>query len=145
MLKRWICAVAVAAIAVGVFSSSAVAFGQRPTPVLGWKYSPYSKGFGAIKPRLVYLGGDVSGTVKKIHWHSWGSQRAKGWGTGFYLKPHQLTYQGHFEKGAKIVAFHLGRCHGHRAYTRVEWFWPSHGQHFRSNLYTNACNGFDHF
>lgn len=53
-------------------------------PVLGWKGAfSFGKGFGAVKPRTVYLGGDPTGDVKSISWPDWGTQRPYGYGMGW--------------------------------------------------------------
>jgi hypothetical protein len=40
-----------------------------------------------------------------------------------------------------VVLFHLGRCHGARAYDVIEWYFPRHGQRFDGQSYIDSCTG----
>ena len=40
-----------------------------------------------------------------------------------------------------VVLFHLGSCHGRRAYDAIEWYFPEHGEHFSPHTYTDSCTG----
>jgi len=97
-------------------------------PVLGSKtYEQLggATGWGALKPREIFNGGDPSGQVGSLSWKSWGSPVALGTGKGFVFAPnggyfpHPLTEQ--------LRASGLGRCgaHGPRAYTHLEVRVPS--------------------
>ncbi len=57
------------------------------------------------------------------------------------MRPHQFVAEGKFEKGASIVLFQLGRCHGRSAYNAIEWYFPRHDQKFSAGNYINACTG----
>ena len=126
----------VVALAVGVGAQAA-----RRVPVLAGPWAGGQEGYGHVKPRTIFNGGDPTGLVKNITWTSWGGRRAIGNGTSLWVGPHQIVAQGHFEKGARIVLFHLGRCHGRPAYNAIEWYFPRHGQQFTPGDYINACTG----
>ena len=72
-------------------------------PIVSPKADPYfrfgglkgTKGFGRIKPREIYYGGDPTGLVCRIHWHSWGRRVARGTGVGWYVSGNQSVAQGH--------------------------------------------------
>lgn len=113
----------------------------RRVPVLAGPWASDQQGYGQVKPRTIYNGGDATGLVKNIDWQAWGGRRAIGTGTGFWVGPHQFVFQGHVEKGARIVLFQLGRCHGQPAYNAIEWYFPRHGQRFSAGDYINACTG----
>ena len=86
-----------------VFLTADTAVAAKP-PMVSPKADPYypygglkgTKGFGQVKPREIYYGGDETSVVCDIHWKSWGGSVARGTGIGFYLGPNQATYQGHF-------------------------------------------------
>ena len=109
--------------------------------MLAGPWSTGQQGYGHVKPCTIFNGGDPTGLVKNIHWTSWGGKRAVGTGKGFWVGPKQFVAQGHFEKGARIVLFQLGRCHGRPAYNAIEWYFPRHGQKFQPGDYINACTG----
>jgi hypothetical protein len=134
-------AAALVAAVVGMTVTLPAAVAAGRVPVLAGPWSRDQEGYGHAKPRTIFNGGDPTGLVKKIHWTSWGGPQAIGSGTGFWVGPHQVVAQGHFEKGAKVVLFQLGRCHGKSAYDAIEWFFPSRGQRFSSGTYINACTG----
>ncbi len=127
-----------AAVALGIAAATAAA---SAVPILAGPWSMGQKGYGHAKPRTIFNGGDPTGLVKMIHWTSWGGHRATGTGTAEWVGPHQIVAQGQFEKGAKVVLFQLGSCHGRAAYNAIEWYFPSHGQKFSSGTYINACTG----
>jgi hypothetical protein len=128
----------IAALVLGIATAASAA--ARP-PVLAGPWAPGQQGYGHVKPRTVFNGGDPTGLIKMIHWTSWGRPRATGTGTALWVGPHQFVAQGKFEKGAKIVLFQLGRCHGRSAYNAIEWYFPQHGQKFSAGTYINACTG----
>ena len=127
---------AAAALGIGV---EAAAAGQGL--VLAGPWAPGQHGYGHVKPRTIFNGGDPTGLVKAIHWSSWGGPRATGTGTALWVGPHQIVAQGKFETGARIVLFQRGRCHGRSAYNAIEWYFPQHGQKFSAGTYINACTG----
>jgi hypothetical protein len=65
-------------------SSSTTTTGRpQPLPTLG-RTGPFPAGigFGRAKPTEISLGGDPTGILSRITWHSWGGSRATGSGTG---------------------------------------------------------------
>jgi hypothetical protein len=131
----------VAITAAVVVSVATQASAAGPSPVLAGPWAPGQQGYGHVKPHTIFNGGDPTGLVKMIRWNSWGGRRAIGAGTALWVGPHQIVAQGRFEKGARIVLFQLGRCHGREAYRAIEWYFPSHGQKFSAGTYINACTG----
>lgn len=93
-------------------------------PRLGAKAfaAPYGDGFGAVRPSDIFNGGDPSGHVFDIVWKSWGESVAIGHGRNPTFKPHG----GYYRRPARIKlrAERLGRCGGHRAYTRLSFRAP---------------------
>jgi hypothetical protein len=118
----------VALLAVVGVVASGVADSSR-TPVLTGPEPMDGQGFGQVKPRTVYLGGDESGIVCRIAWLSWGGKFAVGSGTSWYLGPHQFTYQGHWAP-AVIVLYRLGTWDGRSAYKQYTWYFPGDGKGF---------------
>lgn len=54
-------------------ASLAVAVANTDAPVLGSKrFAPNGQGFGTVRPRRIFNGGDASGLIKRIHWRHWG-------------------------------------------------------------------------
>jgi hypothetical protein len=117
-----------AAGAATIAAASALASGMA-TPILTGPNPPYGKGFGQVKPRTIYLGGDISGEVCRIHWLTWGRPVAIGQGIAWYIGPRQATYQGHAAP-ALIALSRLGTYRGRPAYRRYEWWFPNHGAGF---------------
>jgi hypothetical protein len=127
-----------ALVAVAASASAAT----RAQPVLGhtWGLTP-QRGFGTATPAVVSTGGDPTGTVRRIHWTGWGSKRAVGTGISTYVWPGTSVASNKPVKGATIVAFNPGTCHGRKAYNAVEWYFPKYGEKFDAHRYINACNG----
>jgi hypothetical protein len=102
---------ATAFLLAGVSTLSAHSRGQV---VLGSKrFAPYGKGWGKVKPRHLYNGGDASGDITRIHWRHWGHRVARGHGRNSIFKPHG----GYYRKSVriKLKAHSLGHCpHSHR-------------------------------
>lgn len=113
---------------------------SRRAIVLGSKsyYAPQARGWGTIKPRTVYNGGDPAGLVTSIHWQHWGEKSAIGWGLTSIFKPTGGYYPRLVR--AELRATNIGRCtaRGPRAYRRLSarvpsrpggplgaWFWWS--------------------
>lgn len=132
---------AVALTVVVILGLGAAAWGAESVPVLAGPWSLDQQGYGQVRPHRIFNGGDPTGLVKKIHWSSWGGPRALGKGTALWVGPNQFVAEGHFEKGVRIVLFHLGLCHGKPAYNAIEWYFPRHGQKFSPGNYINACTG----
>jgi hypothetical protein len=120
-----------------IFSASAIA---AATPILAGPWAPNQRGYGHARPSTVFNGGDPTGLVSDIHWATWGGAKAIGTGTSDYVGPTQ-SVAGGTEESARIVAFHLGSCHGRRAYDAVEWYFPQHGNRFNARTYIDPCTG----
>jgi hypothetical protein len=86
-----------------------------------------TKGFGQVKPREIYYGGDPTGLVCKIHWHSWGGRVTRGTGVGWYISGNHSVAQGHAAI-ADVKATKLGTWTGRPAYNRLTWSFPNHGR-----------------
>jgi hypothetical protein len=133
MIGAGAAAASLAGLAVGAALTSG-------TPVLAGPWAPGQQGYGHVRPARVSGGGDPTGLVTGIRWRTWGGATAVGTGTAEYVGPHQVVANG-TEEPARIVLFHLGRCHGRRAYEAIEWYFPAHGQRFQRGTYIDACTG----
>jgi hypothetical protein len=117
-----------------------------PPPVVAILAGPWAggqQGYGLAKPNTIFNGGDPTGLVRHIHWTSWGGPKATGSGVAEYVGPHQ-DVAGGTEQSARVVAFHLGVCHGRVAYNAIDWYFPQHGQHFNAKTYIDPCTGAYH-
>jgi hypothetical protein len=114
----------------------------RAQPTLGLRTGTFSDGtgFGQVKPREVFNGGDPTGLVTSITWHGWGQAQATGTGRGFYVAPNQIVAAGTIEP-VRIVAFDLGTCNGRYMYAAVEWYFPQHRQVFDASQFEDVCIG----
>ncbi len=112
-----------------------------PAPRLGRAYTPGVSGFGRVRPPRIFLGGDPTGLVEHIHWSGWGGSKAAGEGDAEYDWPGTAVAANGFSTGARVVAFHLGICRGHRSYDALEWYFPKYGQLFDPHKYINSCTG----
>jgi hypothetical protein len=115
-----------------------IALVSTAVPVLGHKWGAYQDGYGDPRPTTIFNGGDPTGLVKSIRWHSWGGSTATGDGTALYAPG--IVADGSMEP-AKVVAFNLGTCRGKPAYRAIEWYFPQHGGHFDGQTYIDACTG----
>ncbi len=100
-------------------------------PILAGPWASDQRGYGHVEPNTIYNGGDPTGLVRNIEWDTWGGAHAIGKGSGFYVSGRQVTAEGRREP-MRLVAFHLGCCHGRRAYDAIEWYFPQHGEHFNA-------------
>jgi hypothetical protein len=100
----------------------------------------HGQGFGQVKPATVDNGGDPTGLVTAITWHSWGGSSATGTGTSDYVGPNQTVATG-TQQPVTIVAFDLGDCGGRLMYRAVEWYFPQHRQSFNAHQYEDVCTG----
>lgn len=117
---------AIATAAVLVVAGPPAALGGMPTPVLGFKGAfRGGKGFGAVKPKVVYLGGDPTGRVQSVRWRAWGSSRATGVGQGWCAG--ESVAAGHVCEASLHVS-RLGTCHGRRAYRTLAFYFKQHGR-----------------
>jgi hypothetical protein len=110
----------VAGVAVTIVALACAALAvASSTPVLGSaKAFPSGQGFGKVKPKTVFLGGDPTGMFKKLTWKDWGSSSATGTGSGFYTPPGKPTADS-VKAPVTLVASSLGECHGHEAYRKL--------------------------
>jgi hypothetical protein len=115
---------------IGLASSAAatIAAGQgRPVPILTGAYANTdSRGFGHVRPGVIYLGGDPSGLFCHIRWLSWGGQFAVGTGTGWFIPRNEPVAGGHQTPGV-VVLYRLGTWQGVPAYTKFNWYFPQGG------------------
>jgi hypothetical protein len=122
---------------------AAAAPAGKPAPTLGLMTGLFTHGavgFGQVRPKEVYNGGDPTGLVTSITWHDWGQAQAVGTARALYVGPNQAVAQGTIEP-ARIVAFGLGSCNGHYMYAAVEWYFPQHKQVFDANQFEDVCIG----
>ena len=113
--------VAVSLAFAGVTASSASA----PVPVLGNAFAD-SHGFGHADPRRLASGPGPTVTVQHLHWRRWGTKRAVGLGKGWYVPDNAQAVSDGKVATEKVVAFHLGKCHGKRAYLKYIWYFPAY-------------------
>jgi hypothetical protein len=130
--------IATAAALLLIVSASAV--GRSSTPVLGSRQAfPNGAGFGTVKPRHVFLGGDPTGNVTSVSWRNWGSQRSAGFGTGWC--PGRSVASGH-SCSVSLHAFRLGSCHHRRAYTAMTFYFKSRpSSRWKLGSKWNVCSG----
>ncbi len=110
-------------------------------PQLGRAYTRGVSGFGRVRPARIFLGGDPTGLVEHIHWSGWGAASALGEGYAEYDWPGTPVAGNGVSSAARVVAFHLGSCRGHRSYNALEWYFPEDGQLFNPHKYINTCTG----
>jgi hypothetical protein len=100
--------------------SAAPAARMTAVPLLGSsRVAQTGAGFGRVKPRTVFLGGDPTGYFKDVTWHAWGKAEAIGHGTGYYPPPGQPVAAA-VHVPVLLRASSLGACDGHLAYRRVK-------------------------
>jgi len=89
-------------------------------PVLGSAkaYRPAGKGFGTVKPKTVFLGGDPTGLFTKLRWAGWGASKSTGTGSGYYPPPGKPTADA-VKVPVTLVASSLGQCNGRLAYRKL--------------------------
>jgi hypothetical protein len=110
-------------------------------PRLGRPWGPDQVGYGKVRPARIFNGGDPTGEVEHVHWAGWGGSRAIGEGDAEYVWPGTAVASNPITSGARVVAFHLGRCRGHASYNAIEWYFPKYGQTFNPRSYINICTG----
>ncbi len=95
---------------------------ENDTAVLGKRdfMGEYGKGWGTVKPRVIYNGGTAGGYVKKIGWRDWGTYKAHARGRTYAYKPGGGMYRR--SVGIKLRAFDKGTCPGSSktAYRRLK-------------------------
>lgn len=99
----------VAAIATPA-SVSATPTAPTPTPVIGIPHSfgAHSQGWGHVRPRVLYNGGDGSGDISLITWSSWGGATARGVGKNSIFSPKGGYYRR--PVNIQLRATDLGPC-----------------------------------
>jgi hypothetical protein len=114
----------------------------EPTATLGQLVGNFfdGRGFGQVRPSVVFNGGDPTGYVGDVVWKSWGASTAVGTGVSDWVGPDQAVYQG-TQEPVVLVAFHLGTCDGKVMYQALEWFFPEHGETFDPTQYEDICTG----
>lgn len=140
--RIWSVPVLTILLAVGALTvqSTVDAAVRDETPTLGQTWGTNQLGYGAPHPATIFNGGDPTGEVHHIDWRRWGSKRAVGWGTGFFVWPGFSVANGQPAR-ARVVAFNLGSCGGRRAYESLVWFFPKYGQKFHRQTAIDACTG----
>jgi len=119
--NRVLSAIVLAAMtSTGVILIPAVASASRPpVPVLGSKQAfPAGTGFGTVKPKTVYFGGDPTGMFTSLTWTGWGNTKSTAKGNGYYPPPGKPV-AGAVRVPVILVASSLGDCNGHRAYRQL--------------------------
>lgn len=119
--------VAVVAVMSAALACAALAVAASSAPVLG-SASAFmgGQGFGKVKPKTVFLGGDPTGLFKKLSWKDWGSSTATGTGSGFYPPPGKPTVDS-VKVPVTLIASSLGKCHGHEAYRKLAVYFTYKG------------------
>ena len=115
-----------------------------PAPTLGLKTAntTWGVGFGAVRPSAINFNGDPTSYIDKIHWKSWGGSQAVGHGIAGFTWPGFSVADGTRYVTATVVAFDLGKCDGHPAYQREEWYFPQYGETFApKDAVFDLCTG----
>jgi hypothetical protein len=89
---------------------------HRKAATLGVPWGPYQTGYGEIAPRAIFNGGDPTGRADHLRWHGWGSAKAVGTGLGWDIRGRVRI---------QLIATNLGPCHGHPAYRRISFWFPT--------------------
>jgi hypothetical protein len=127
-------------------SAPEVGRASTPEPTLGKSWGFFAQeGYGTVRPRTIFNGGDPTGQVTAVHWRSWGDQTAVGEGSGVWVPPSNDPSVGvgsdSEDVPAVVVAFRLGWCGKTYMYRAVEWYFPSKGEKFDALHYIDICNG----
>lgn len=144
--RRWIGRASglVAVVIVLLVGSSNLAEASPPT-TLGIPWALGQQGYGKVRPHRIFNGGDPTGLVSHVRWRGWGHRRAIGTGRAEYVWPGTDVASNGNTPGARVVAFHLGRCNGHPAYKAITWFFPKYDERFNPRSYINICTGDYHY
>ncbi len=116
---RW---VAVVALIVGL-ATTATASAAAGVVIGAKAFAPVGKGWGTMKPRELFNGGDPSGLITQIHWTQWGGSVAVGTGRNPIFKPGGGYYAQ--QVPIKLRASAIGNCAGRSAYTKLSVREPS--------------------
>jgi hypothetical protein len=140
-----LCAVGLATTSLAVNTSLAgkltlARMATTTQPVLGTTSfgAPAAVGFGLVKPKTVFLGGDPTGDFTHLSWKSWGNAKATGHGTGFYDPPGKPVAASVKAK-VTLTASSLGECQGTLAYRRLAVSFLYHG-HSHAGTKLNLCS-----
>ena len=125
------------AASIGAASANAARQGSQ-TPRLGVA-SHDLQGYGQARPTLISDDGDGTSEVLHIHWTDWGASKAVGTGKAVWVWPGSCTGCNGLTS-APVVAFNLGRCHGHRSYNALEWYFPQYEESFEPHQYYDTCS-----
>ena len=86
-MRGTILALVMLMLAATVTASSAQATEQ---PILAGPWSMDQEGYGHVKPKRIFNGGDPTGLVTHIRWLTWGQRKAIGTGMAEkWVGPHQ--------------------------------------------------------
>lgn len=130
--------VAVVAVTIAALVCSALALASSSTPVLGSaKAFMGGQGFGKVKPKTVFLGGDPTGLFKKLSWKDWGSSTTTGTGSGYYPPPGKPTADS-VKVPVTLIASSIGKCNGHEAYRKLATYFTYKG-HKKAGSKFNIC------
>jgi len=122
----------VAACALGGGSAAAVA--ASSTPTLGSHLGAPTQGFGQVRPRTVFLGGDPTGLVKNVTWKAWGKPVTVGTGTGYYPPPGKPVAAA-VKVPVTLTASKLGTCTGRKAYKRLSFIFHYKGNAIQGSVW----------
>lgn len=123
-------------------ASSSTGAVRKPEPTLGAAaWSPGSQGYGQVRPSVANANGDGTSVVDNLHWRTWGGPTATASGTASWVPPDGASSDG-IETPAVVIASDLGDCHGHLAYRKIGWYFPSRGETpaAAQNGYPDICD-----
>lgn len=100
------------------------------------------RGYGQSRPKLISNDGDSTTEVLGIHWTSWGGNEAIGTGKAVWVWPGSCVGCNGLTS-ATVVAFDLGKCHRHRSYNALEWYFPQYEESFEPHQYYDTCSHSD--
>jgi hypothetical protein len=108
--------------------SFSLTFTAKPAPApvvaLAASWTSNQEGFGDVRPKTVFNGGDGTGLVENITWESWGGPTSIGHGTACHVSDGGSSADCALLP-ATIIASNLGTCNGKAAYEDVGWYFPS--------------------
>lgn len=112
--RRFLVALVALVLIVGLASA-----GADEQPRLGAKsfMGSYGKGFGTVRPHVIFNGGDLSGLIDHIRWKSWGGAVAYGVGRHSIFKPSGGYYRRRVRAVLRVRG--LEQCEGHLAYSQL--------------------------
>ncbi len=133
LISSWRSLVGAAAAVCTLCGGTAAALAAT-TPTLGSHLGGGAKGFGLVKPKTVYLGGDPTGDVTKLTWKSWGSAVALGTGRGFYPPPGKPVADA-VKVPVTLKASSLGTYKRHKAYRRLSFTFHYKGKAIKGSAW----------